>query len=443
MAAQNSSSSSSSSSSWPDPSLMERVKEKVKDMAGVTMDAVHIAVSPYRICPLGAHIDHQGGSVTAMAINRGVVLAFAPSLGSQVIVRSGQYGGTVEFSMDRIPPGRLNSSLPTLAELDEHGATEECRWGDYARGAATALQMKGYQVSKGMFGYLEGSKGFDGGGVSSSAAVGVAFLLALEHVNGLHISEEENIELDRLIENDYLGLHIGVLDQSAILLSRRHCLSLIHCRDRTYAIVVPPKGEIQGEGKDYKILLAFSGLRHALAQSPGYNMRVSECRKAARKLLRSVGRASSESLLCNVTPEEYMEHKGVLEGALARRAEHFFSESSRVHAGVDAWSSGDLIKFGKLMSESGLSSIENYECGCDPLVQLRKILLDAPGVLGARFSGAGFRGCCVAFVSADQAERAAEYVQSLYRQAQPDLVKNIIHTPVAIVCDSANRAHIL
>lgn len=94
-----------------------------------------------------------------------------------------------------------------------------------------------------------------------------------------------------------------------------------------------------------------------------------------------------------------------------------------------------------------LGKFVDYEsfvvAGCDPLVQLWKILLDAPGVFGARFSGAGFRGCCVAFVAADQAERAVDHVQKLYRQAQPELVKNIIHTPVAIVCDSADKAHIV
>jgi galacturonokinase len=84
-------------------------------------------------------------------------------------------------------------------------------------------------LKQGIVGFLEGSKGFEGCGVSSSAAVGVAFLLALEHANGLVISPEENIELDWLIENGYLGLCNGVLDQSAILLSKRNCLTAIHC----------------------------------------------------------------------------------------------------------------------------------------------------------------------------------------------------------------------
>lgn len=113
-----------------------------------------------------------------------------------------------------------------------------------------------------------------------------------------------------------------------------------------------------------------------------------------------------------------------------------------VGTGIDAWSSGNLEAFGKLMSQSGLSSIHNYECGCEPLVQLREILVQAPGVFGARFSGAGFRGCCVALVAAAHAEEAAEYVQESYKKAQPELAKQLNNATAVFICDSADRAHV-
>ncbi|MFS7962444.1 putative galacturonokinase [Helianthus anomalus] len=92
-----------------------------------------------------------------------------------------------------------------------------------------------------------------------------------------------------------------------------------------------------------------------------------------------------------------------LEPDLARRAEHYFSENTR------AWSCGNFEEFGKLMSASGLSSIHNYEC--------------ALGVYGARFSGAGFRGCCVAFVNSDYADKAASFVKNEYFKVQPELAE--------------------
>ncbi|XP_024361591.1 galacturonokinase isoform X3 [Physcomitrium patens] len=387
---------------------------------------------------------------------------------------SGQFFGEVRFSLDSVPPKKYNDGASNI-KTDEY-SMEEGAWGNFSRGAVLALQKKGYKLSQGITGFLEGSAGFEGCGVSSSAAVGVAFLLALESANGLKVTAEDNIELDRLflscldsgltidlkcvilqnglwldfkmtlklikirlIENEYLGLKNGILDQSAILLSQRHSLTAIHCERRMYELVQPPwYGKNEG---DYKILLAFSGLQHALSSKPGYNLRVAECQEAATVLLRAVGRGDCEPLLCNVSVDEYEAHKDLLEGELAKRALHFFSENARVFAGIDAWSQGNLPEFGRLISQSGLSSIHNYECGCEPLVQLRDILAQAPGVYGARFSGAGFRGCCVALVATDLAGEAEKYVRAKYLNAQPDLAKRL--TTATFVCDSADHAHVV
>ena len=123
------------------------------------------------------------------------------------------------------------------------------------------------------------------GGLSSSAAVGVAYLLALESVNELHVEPERNIALDRYIENVYLGLQIGILDQSAILLSRRDHLTLVECSSVTHELIpfsdaMPP----------FSILIVFSGLRMSLT-STDYNRRVDECAEAAGTLLRATGQA--------------------------------------------------------------------------------------------------------------------------------------------------------
>lgn len=125
----------------------------------------------------------------------------------------------------------LFCSVDDVPPQSDPSSSEEGRWGDYARGAVYALQQKGHVLREGIIGIIDGSRGFDCSGVSSSAATGVAFLLALEYANGLHsITEDDNIELDRVIENEYLGLRNGVLDQSAILLSRENRLTLIDCK---------------------------------------------------------------------------------------------------------------------------------------------------------------------------------------------------------------------
>ncbi|PWA93434.1 galacturonic acid kinase [Artemisia annua] len=425
-------------SSWPSDSELDGIRNTVAEMARVDVNVVKIVVSPYRICPLGAHIDHQGGTVSAMTINKGIILGFVPSGDSQVLLRSGQFGGEVSFRVDQI-------QLPKHMQENYPSDTEECKWGSYAKGALYALQRGGNHIKQGITGFICGTEGLDSSGLSSSAAVGIAYLLALESANNLSMSPTENIEYDRLIENEYLGLKNGILDQSAILLSSYGCLTCMDCKTKKHKLIHPPELEMETKAEakiPYKILLAFSGLKQALTTNPGYNRRVTECREAANILLKAAGK-DVEPILSNVKPEEYVAHKSRLEPDLARRAEHYFSENMRVIKGLEAWGCGNFEEFGKLISASGLSSIKNYECGCEPLIQLYEILLKAPGVYGARFSGAGFRGCCVAFVNADYAHEAATFVKNEYFKLQPDLASHLRQDTAVVICDAGDCARVI
>ncbi len=395
----------------PDRSVELLIREASRRFL-VSANRVRVVRAPYRICPLGAHIDHQGGTVTAMAIDRGVLLAYLPTASRQVAISSLDFPGQVHFHLDEVPDKRNGE------------------WGNYARGAARALQQR-YSLSRGLQGLTSGR--LDGGGLSSSAAVGVAYLMALEDANGLAVSPRENIALHSSIENGYLGLKIGILDQAAILLSAANHLTRIDCATVQHQLFAYPT-----ESPSFKIMLAFSGLKKALVGTD-YNRRVAECRQAAGLLLAGAGRADRPHLLGNVRPAEYDAYRGQLEPVAARRAAHFFSELERVERGVAAWQRGDLTTFGRLMTESGASSITNYQCGCPPLVALYELLVSSPGVHGARFSGAGFRGCCVAFVEPDRADTLAHSVLSVYRKMHPELADNAR----VILCNSADCAEIV
>ncbi|KAM2039440.1 hypothetical protein ACFX1T_012879 [Malus domestica] len=426
-------------SSWPCETQLNGLRQIVSEMAGTGTKEVRVVVSPYRICPLGAHIDHQGGTVSAMAINKGILLGFVPSGDTQVILRSGQFKGECRFRVDEV-------QFPWKSATVASKTDEESKWGSYARGALYALQSRQISLAQGIIGYISGPDGMDSSGLSSSAAVGVAYLLALETANNLTVSPEENIEYDRLIENEFWGLRNGILDQSAILLSSYGCLLCMNCKTKEHNLIHPPK---LGENHDtewqeaYKILLAFSGLKHNLTVNPGYNHRVAECREAATVLLSASGDGAAEPLLSNVDPEVYQTHKHILEPTLAKRAEHYFSENMRVSKGLKAWASGRFKDFGMLISESGLSSIENYECGSEPLIQLREILLRAPGVYGARFSGAGFRGCCVALVDTDHAKEAASFVREEYSKVQPELASQLNQDTAVMICETGDCARVI
>ncbi len=389
---------------------VSQLRAEVSARFGVAVEEVRVVRAPYRICPLGAHVDHQLGVVTAMAINRGVLLAYARTQNGVVRLLSRTFAGEVTFELNNVPDCRSGD------------------WGNFPRGAARALQQQ-HRLQRGIVGITTGS--IHEGGLSSSAAIGVACLLALESANELPISREENIVLDQQIENDYLGLRNGILDQAAILMSRREQLTVVDCRDKQYRVVPSLSNR-----PPFAILLAFSGLKQALVTTD-YNRCVEECTTAAKTLLAAVGRPNDKPVLRSVTPEEYELHCHWLKGAEAKRAEHFFSEATRVQRGLTAWKSGDLREFGRLISASGESSIVNYECGSPPLVDLYEILLRTPGVYGTRFSGAGFRGCCLAIIDPAATSSAVAHVQTEYANQHPDLAK-LADPPT--LCETADGA---
>ncbi|CAI0387963.1 unnamed protein product [Linum tenue] len=383
--------------SWPSEAEVNEMRNLVSSMAGRDPGEVRIVASPYRICPLGAHIDHQGGAVSAMTINRGILLGFIPADDAKVVLRSGQFEGEVHFSVSDVQHPVHSSKKDVNHTTDSPNRKEEdSRWGKFARGAVFALQKMGHSLDRGITGYICGSEGLDCAGLSSSAAAGVAYLLAFESANNLTMSEVENIELDRLIENEYLGLRNGILDQSAILLSSHGCLTYMNCKTKEHELVQ---------------LLEWTKWSHSWATAIEF--------------------------------KAYEMHKDKLDSDLAKRAEHFFSENMRVKKGLEAWTSGNLEEFGRLISASGLSSIKNYECGCEPLIQLYEILVKTPGVYGARFSGAGFRGCCIALVSADVADEAAALVRAEYAKAQPELAATIHPDAAALICEPADSARLI
>ena len=377
---------------------------------GVNPAMIRFARVPYRVCPLGAHVDHQLGTSTAMALNLGLTLAYAPSEGADVRLTSRNFPGTVRFSVDRPPDRRLED------------------WGDFARGAAVILKGR-HHLMRGLVGIFSGRLQ---GGISSSAAAGVAALLALEDVNGLSVKAVENIEFGRKVENEFLGLRNGLLDQAAVLLSRRNHLTRIDCRTASHDSIPAPPGL-----PPYRLLLAFSGVKKALIGTD-YNRRVEECAEAARDLLEASGRPALAPVLGNVTFEEYEAHRGRLRAEPARRAAHFFSEAERVRQGVEAWRSGDLGRFGALMTASGESSIRSYECGTPPLIDLYHALIETDGVYGARFSGAGFRGCCVALVEAGAAPEVAGRISTVYAARHPELAGQAM----TVTCETADGAGI-
>ncbi len=365
---------------------------------------------PYRICPLGAHIDHQHGKITGLAIDKGVHLAYLPTEDRTVKLSSMQFSAEAEFSLDSIPAKRCGD------------------WADYMRGAALVLSEK-YELTRGISGVFNGELPI--GGLSSSAAVTLSFITALGKANGITMSKREIIIAAIAVENRYLGLSSGKLDQSCEVLCKKDQLLYLDTADDSFELI--PQAPIM---KPYKIAVFFSGLERALVGSK-YNLRVDECKSAAYALMAHSGMdygKFADTYLRDVPVSVYDEHKSALPESWRKRAEHFYTESARVEKGVDTWRRGDIEEFGRLSFESGRSSIEKYEAGSDELKTMYEIMLSTDGIYGGRFSGAGFKGCCMALIDPSFEESILARVEREYLSHFPALRGKY----QAYICSSAD-----
>ena len=166
-------------------------------------------------------------------------------------------------------------------------------------------------------------------------------------------------------------------------------------------------------------------------------MRVDECRSAAYALLAYAGMdygKFAEANMRDVPPEIYQQYRTRLPDPWRKRADHWFSEQARVEQAVTAWRNGNLAEFGRISFESGRSSIENWETGSPELKKLYDIMTQTDGILGGRFSGAGFKGCCMAIIQPGAEEAITEKVTREYLATFPELTgKFSVH-----ICDTAS-----
>ena len=171
----------------------------------------------------------------------------------------------------------------------------------------------------------------------------------------------------------------------------------------------------------FRLGIFFSGVTRKLTGTD-YNLRVSECKTAAWILQAYEGerlRELEDTRLRDVGEPVFEKHRDRMPARFARRAEHFYSECGRVKEGVRAWESGDIARFGQLVFGSCRSSMDNYECGSAELIELYRIMKETDGIYGGRFSGAGFKGACIALVDPAKEDEIRQTVTERYLAKYP------------------------
>ena len=352
--------------------------------------------SPYRVCPLGAHVDHQHGLVTGFAIDKGVALWFNVREDAHVHLTSLTFEGETDF------------------DIDKPSQVRERNWGDYARGAKYALRKR-FELSHGIDGVIKGS--LPVGGLSSSAAVLIAYVMAFSKANGITLKPFEVAQIASEAEREYIGLNNGLLDQACIALGKKDGLLFLDCDTNEYRVI-----KKHPDMPEFELGIFFSGLTRNLMNSD-YNLRVYECKTAAWNMLPYLDqplKTFDKTFLRDIPKSTFDKTKIAMPARFARRAEHYYSEYRRVRQGVTAWETGNLKLFGKLSFDSCESSIHNYECGSPELIAIYEIMRTLPGIWGGRFSGAGFKGACIAIVDPAYKEQIEKELTKRYLEQFPE-----------------------
>jgi galactokinase len=351
---------------------------------------------PYRVCPIGAHVDHNLGKITGFAIDQGITFAYDVKRNGVVEVTSLQFPKRAQWHVLKTPP-------------------PERDWADYLRGA-TVMLGKRYPLRFGLCGVIDGSLPI--GGLSSSAAVTISFLVALARVNDLHLARQEIIDLAYAAERDYVGVSVGKLDQSCEVLSQKNSMLYLDTLDGSYETI-----PVNPVAKPFQFGIFFSGLERSLVNS-NFNTRVDELRAGVYALEAFAGRPYGkfeETAARRVPPQIYQKYRERLPEPWRKRCDHWYSEQDRVERGAQAWREGDIERYGRLSFDSGMSSIINWESGAPEQIKLYEILRKTDGVYGGRFAGAGFRGCCIAIVDPSQADAVLQSVSEAYLKEFPHL----------------------
>jgi len=353
-----------------------------------------VSAAPGRVNLIGEHLDYNEGHVLPVAIDRSIMVAFAPRPDRRVRMYS------------------LDFEQESAFDLEDIQRDAEVPWSDYVRGVAWALRGAGHRVS-GLDAALQGDVPV-GAGLSSSAALEVAALGAFEAASGLRLERRDLALLGQRAENRFVGVACGIMDQMAAALSRAGHALLIDCRSLEHeAVPLPLEASGYGGSSGVRMVVADSGVRRALLDSQ-YNLRRQECQRAAELLAAAIADRPITALR-DVRPEDLARHGEALPPNLLKRARHVVEEERRVLLSVEALRTGDVEAFGEMLDASHRSLRDDFEVSCPELDLLVELAWAQPGVLGSRLTGAGFGGCTVSLVRAEAVETFREDVVARYR----------------------------
>ena len=341
--------------------------------------------APGRTNLIGEHTDYNDGFVLPSAIDRATYLAIAPRHDRALNIHSEHFNETIQFN------------------LDEKNAAPQKHWSDYVRGITVLLQNSGVLV-----------QGADvlirsdiplGAGLSSSASLEVATAFALLAQANRELPKLEIAKLCRRAENEFVGAHVGIMDQFVSCFGQSNHAIFLDCRSLTHEAVPLPM--------NIRLIMCNTMVKHEIA-SGAYNERRKNCEDAVAILKKVIPNIRA---LRDVTPALLQQHSNLLPDLLFRRAHHVVTENARVLSARAALINNDLESLGALMQKSHASLRDDYEVSCSELDVMVNLANSFPGCIGSRMTGGGFGGCTINLVLTDQVEEFAVHIREGYQGA--------------------------
>ncbi|MGC9291187.1 MAG: galactokinase [Acidobacteriaceae bacterium] len=341
--------------------------------------------APGRVNLIGEHTDTSEGFVVPAALDFQTIAVLSPRADKTAVIHSINFEETISVDLQQLPE-----------RPRQH-------WSDYPIGVLWALQQHGVCCA-----------GFDltlsgnvpvGAGLSSSASVEVAVAIAVLDHAAVELPGPEIAQLCQKAENKFVGAQCGIMDQFISCCGKQDHALLLDCRTLQYELLpVPPS---------VRLVICNSMVKHSVAQGE-YNSRRAEVAQGVQILQRHRPKIRT---LRDATEEDVLQCAKEMPEGVLRRCRHVTSENRRVMEAADAMRKDDLARFGELMFLAHASMRDDYQASCaetDILVGLAK---QQPGCYGARITGAGFGGCTVNLVAAEQATGFVRSMQAAYQQA--------------------------
>jgi galactokinase len=343
-----------------------------------------IFTAPGRVNIIGEHTDYNDGFVLPSAIEFYTRVAISPRVDHKLVLRSAEFPEPFEVDLNSPPRRPLGT------------------WADYAVGVAIMLREAGY-VTHGANLLIHGEVPI-GAGLSSSAAIEVATALALLSLGETRPALPEIAKLCQRAENEFVGAHVGIMDQFVSCLGKAGHALLLDCRSLEFELVpVPPR---------VKLVICNTMVKHEHSGGE-YNRRREECEAGVRILS---GAFPEITALRDATREQLSSRADAMPPTIYKRCLHVVEENHRVLQAVECLRSGNLDQMVRLMRASHRSLRDLYEVSCRELDIMVEEAERLPGFYGGRMTGGGFGGCTVNLVESSEAEAFREKIAERYRE---------------------------